>query len=147
MKPLKRLHPLPLFSGKVSEYCIIFKVFLSQSTIFPSLFTKNLQFFTPRYQHDRCPQRGLGQGSSMLTTHVSAPAASRFHWHKPRRRKRRRVHAKPIEHKPDACSCCSAEHRTPFQSSAVISPPRDEVLLVHMHIFDYAKPETWLKAI
>ena len=44
MKPLKWLHPLRLFSGKVSEYCIIFKVFLSESMIFPSL-SKGLKIF------------------------------------------------------------------------------------------------------
>lgn len=53
----------------------------------------------------------------------------------------------PVSTNPAACSCCSSEHRTPFQNSAVISPPKDQVLFVHVHIFDYAKPETWLKAV
>lgn len=106
MKPLKRLRALPLF-------CIIFQVFLSKSMIFPSLFTKSLQFFTPRYQDDRCPYQGFGQRGSMPTTRVSllqqhhifsginlAGASAGVYTQS------------PASTNPAACSCWSAEHRT-----------------------------------
>ena len=112
-----------------------------------SLYKEPTIFYTEILGWQVPPARPRTRRELADNTHVSASAASCFHWHKPRRRKRWRVRTKPSEHKPAACSCCSPEHRTPFQNSAVISPPRDEVLFVHVRIFDYAKPETWLKAI
>lgn len=133
--------------SSMGKYQRIFPVFPSKPMFFPlSVYKDFTNFHSKILGRLEPPARPWTRSRLDDTTRVSASTASRCHW-----RRRRSTSADACRQSPASTirrlQLSLTEHRTPFQNRAVISPPRDEVLLVHVHVFVYARPEIWLKAM
>lgn len=109
---------------------------------------KNVQSFTLRYWDDRCPQQGLRGRSVGSTPTTRACLLQQYHLFTGVNHAGADVYAQsPASTNLTPAAVAALSKGLHFQNATVMSPMRDEVLFVHVRIFDYAKPETWLKAI